>query len=588
MVRKVINLVKIIIQKLLTSFKRFPLPLLMAVATVIHLMWLNHLDYGGRLNRDSITRVAMALALGVPVFLCVKMYLERSVHRTKKTIGIIYTVASLFLGINYFLFLRNELDMVNITRYFGLTLAFYIAFTYIPYLDRKANYDLYVIKLITRFFIVFIYSVVLFFGLIAIIFTVDQLFSVGLSGEIYFDIWLMVAGIFAPAFFLGEIPAYGENMNTKDYPKVFKVLVLYIIMPLLSVYTVILYSYFVKILITRQWPQGLITNLVLWYSVISTIIIFLTQPLTEENQWAKVFKQALSKAIIPLLAMMFVALFIRINEYGITESRYFVLVVGLWVTGSMLYFAIRKNQRNILLAISISLVALLSVVGPVSSYSISKYSQNMRLKSILVDNSMLQQDGIIPEKNAPQEVISEVSEIVHYFKEYHSLKDLNYVPDDFDLETMEQVFGFQFNRHQDGRYNYPQYHHYDLGDSSNLYIIKEFDYFIPLEYYSHRNKGLNFDQDNLSIEYKESKNEISISYKGEVIYTKNIEDLAVNIHQTNSNKKPSTAEELSFNDENHKVKVFFGFKRFMLVENKKTAEFGMESFDMYFFVKIKQ
>jgi len=57
--------------------------------------------------------------------------------------------------------------------------------------------------------------------------------------------------------------------------------------------------------------------------------------------------------ILPLLAMMFIAMGIRINAYGITENRYFVLAAGLWVTGSMLYLIISKEPRNVYLPASL-------------------------------------------------------------------------------------------------------------------------------------------------------------------------------------------------------------------------------------------
>ena len=93
--------------------------------------------------------------------------------------------------------------------------------------------------------------------------------------------------------------------------------------------------------------------------------------------------------------MMFISIGIRIRSYGITENRYFVLVLGLWVLGIMLYFALIKKSNNIIIPITLSIIALNSVFGPLSSFAVSKRSQNKRFQSILLRNNMLEDNKII-------------------------------------------------------------------------------------------------------------------------------------------------------------------------------------------------
>ena len=55
----------------------------------------------------------------------------------------------------------------------------------------------------------------------------------------------------------------------------------------------------------------------------------------------------------------------------------------------MIYYSLAKQFRNIILPISLALVALLTVVGPWSAYSLSKYSQNARLEAIAANTIWL-------------------------------------------------------------------------------------------------------------------------------------------------------------------------------------------------------
>lgn len=237
--------------------------------------------------------------------------------------------------------------MVDMVRYTIVSIFLYLAFSYIPWIKRKEDYEYYIIKVFSSFFLTCIYSFVLLMGLFAIFFTIDQLFNANIPGKTYYYIFLIVAGIFAPSNFLARIPEIDEDFEEYNYPKALKILLLYIVIPpLISIYTLILYIYFGKILITREWPQGIVSHLVLWYSTVSVAVIFFISPILDENKWANRFKNYFPKFNIPILLMMFISMRIRIKEYGITENRYFALVLGLWVLGIMIYFIFSKKLKK--------------------------------------------------------------------------------------------------------------------------------------------------------------------------------------------------------------------------------------------------
>ena len=142
--------------------------------------------------------------------------------------------------------------------------------------------------------------------------------------------------------------------------------------------------------------------------------------------------------------MMFISMGIRINEYGITENRYFALVLGLWVLGIMLYFIFSKKQKNIIIPIVLSIIALNSAFGPLSSFNVSKRSQNNRLKSILTRNNMLVDNKVEAASNISIEDKEEISMILNYFNTNHSLENVKYLPEDFKINNMEEVFGFSY------------------------------------------------------------------------------------------------------------------------------------------------
>lgn len=578
-----------IVTRLILSIKRFPEAILMAAAAVSVAIFLVHMKpYYDRETEEMLLRTVMVLALGAPVFLSIKVFFERVPALKKGIRSAIYIAASAGLVL-YYLFLLKDLEMVSVTRYIAVSIAFYFTFASIPYYYRKENYELYVIKLLTSFFTTYLYSLVLFAGLSALIFTVKALFAVNISEKIYFDILLVVAGVFAPAFFLADIPEHGQELRVEDYPKALKVLLLYIVLPLLLAYSAILYAYFARIIITREWPKGIVSNLVLWYSILSTLIIFLIYPLRVNNRWSKAFTSFFPVLILPLLVMMFISMGKRVIAYGVTESRYFVILVGLWVTGAMLYFIFAKKPRNVVLAASIAVISLLSVIGPWSCYSISKYSQNLRFESILDRNGMIQNGTIVrPTRDLSAQDKREISAIISYFNRYHSLKEIKYLPEGFRVDRMENVFGFKPYEYSD--INKMEYFSYNTYETGTVMDIEGFDYFIDFYAYRHDNlklEGPDGSKGAISLNYDSQGRRFKIFSEGKEIYSGNLEDAAVKIHKERKEKQGGGTEQPVFADENDRVKVIYVFKHIHGWEDKASGVIQINSAECYLFIKLK-
>ena len=99
-----------------------------------------------------------------------------------------------------------------------------------------------------------------------------------------------------------------------------------------------------KILINLGLPRVWVSYLILIYSVVGILALLLVHPLKEESakSWVKVFSKIFYYTLIPLLVLLFVAIFTRILEYGYTEPRYFVLLLAIWLTTVVLFYFYKK------------------------------------------------------------------------------------------------------------------------------------------------------------------------------------------------------------------------------------------------------
>ena len=577
------NLVKSfknLLSGLYLSLKRFPLTIVLSAAVATVLITISEINPA----QDTLGKIALILALGIPLSLSIKLIFERINEKSYLRLAMAYIVGGLFLIPYYFLFLK-EMNMVSITRYTAVSLALYLAFLFIPFLIKKEHFEMYVITVFSRFLITIIYSAILFCGLSAILFTIDKLLQIHVPEKTYFYTWLIVVFIFALSYFLAGIPLKNQELTEKPYPKAFRILLLYIVTPLLSAYTIILYIYFGKIIVTQQWPVGIVSHLVLWYSVIVTIMLFFITPIKDEISLAHKFLKLAPKIILPLIIMMFVSIGIRINAYGVTERRYFVVILALWVFLIMLYFSFTRRLRNIIIPVTLSIIALISVFGPLSSYSVSMRSQNNMLEKILIRNNMLKDGKLKSNADISKEDKAQISSILDYFNRNHSLKDVNYLPENFKIVDMKDVLGFPFEysiTSPGGEYFY-----FNRSQSEKSIDIKGYDYLFDMRTLNNSDNG---GKNALKVSYDYASSGIKIMYEGKEVYTKDLSSFTENLinkygSQPNNNALP--AEAMTLIEENEKIKVKIVFLNISGNRYDSNENLGDKGLEFYLLVKVK-
>lgn len=582
---KLLKSIKNLFLNIYLSLKRFPLTMIFSAAVVIMLITISEMkSFGSIKNFDILNRITMVLALGIPLTLCLKLIIEKKGNLNLIFKFLIYLSGGVFLVLYYFIFLKNT-NMISTSRYIATSFAMYTIFLYIPYFYKRENIELYVLKVITRFLITFVYSLVLYGGLAAILFAIEKLLSVPLINNIYYYTWLIVAGIFVPGFFLGGIPKHSDVLDSKDYPAFFKVLLLYIVMPIASVYMLILYIYFGKIIVTRQWPINLVSNLVLWYSAICIGVIFLISPI-KENQWVKKFKSWFLKLIIPILLMMFLSIGIRVKAYGITENRYYVILLGAWIFGITLYFNLSKIKRNIIIPLSLSIITIVSVFGPLSSFSLSSYSQNRRLYGILNSNNMINNGQI---QKAPSNISNndkkEITRILQYFESKDKLSDVKYLPDEFKITDMKNVFGFEYSDEFSPNSS-REYFSYSLMNMNYPLEIGDYEYLFDFRYKPENGKT---ELKGIEAKYDYQSSTVYLYKDRTEIYKKDVNDFAKELNKKYMNQKHPTTnqEDMTFVDENEKVKVKFFFSNIYGNSSFSGDELKVEGADFLIMIKLK-
>lgn len=275
------------------------------------------------------------------------------------------------------------------------------------------------------------FSLVLLLGLISAYWAIDKLFGMNFSDKGYASIVAFVLLIVHGFLFLIFFPKGAKEIESDfTYPEWLRVLAQYILLPVVLIYGSFLYIYVFKILMEYRMPNGWVSIPILVYSGAGLLAYSLLYPFrnNQENRMVFPFMRYFFYTLLPLLTLYFIAIYLRIKPYGITENRYMLVMVGLWLTGITLYNILKKQASLAIAPQSLFVLLILSVIGPWGMYQWSIRSQSNRLRQLLTDGRFLVQQRFDLDKPHPKPNTDQAlayRSVLSYLNERNQLKQLH-------------------------------------------------------------------------------------------------------------------------------------------------------------------
>ena len=347
-------------------------------------------------------------------------------EKNKWLIRGIYSFITLVLSIIFYVDYLQTNDYNNF-KFWALIPISIILFVLIPILNKE-NKEKYLQSEFSDFIITYIFAAVLFVGIAIVLATVSYLFFSS-NNDFFFRLttysFWFIAEVFGASLFLSLLKKPDDDLENYMFPSIFNLLIKFVIIPLIAIYTGVLYIYMAKTVISMQLPKGLISHLVLWYTAFSVVIMILITPFTQKDKFFGNFKKYFPYFSIPLIFASLFALFQRIYQYGITEKRYYVLILIFWLLFCMILFIRKMNITGIF--ISLIACVVIAVYTPFSAKSVSNFSQKERLKRMLVKYGALKDGKIskITQKLADREG-NQIHTTIAYISNNSTIQKLNF------------------------------------------------------------------------------------------------------------------------------------------------------------------
>ncbi|HYK75640.1 MAG TPA: DUF4153 domain-containing protein [Daejeonella sp.] len=431
----------------ISVIKRFPFVIAFALlgciaATIcVEVQGVNNQLYGWCI------RLIMVADLGLVLSLSARLFSESRNFSSPKRYGLT-ALAVLLAAVLLFALdpLRREADYL---RFLLLALAFHLLVAYVAFIGKNQLNAFWQFNktLFLRFATGALYSGVLFLGLAAAIGSMNLLFNFKFEWDTFAILWFLIVGLFQTVFFLSGVPQNIAALeHESSYPKGLKLFTQYVLLPLASVYVVILLAYELKILIQWSLPKGLVSNLIIGYAVFGLLALLLIYPIRnlEENKWLKTYSRNFYFLLIPLIALLIWAVSVRVNEYGITEQRYFLIVLAIWLSFITIYFLFSKRQDIRIIPISLCLVTLFSVYGLQGAFSVSKSSQIKQLEKLFIKYNSFRDNRLQPVQKRIDSADNErMRNIIGYLLSRHGFKSLEAISP-VDPEKIEKHYVTSF------------------------------------------------------------------------------------------------------------------------------------------------
>lgn len=409
-----------IIHSAKTIIQKYPLVLLMSFVMTFVVCYMIETENVKKEN-FFLVKLLLTSSLGISLFFGIKMLSERVGKEILLSLS-----GFLLLAVYYFVLPNNEKQFTD--RYVFVVFPMYVLshlfVAFIPFVGksyREKGFWEYNKNLFINFILTTIFTQVLILGVLLAILAVEKLFAFHFDEKIYPETGLSMA-IFGSTFIFLLFNAKGLSNLEKEsqYPVILKFFTQFVLIPLLIIYLVILYFYSGKILLAWELPRGWVTYLVMAFSIVGILALLLVYPLKEikAKSWVVIFSKVFYYSLLPLLILLFTAIFTRVLQYGFTEARYYVLILAIWLATLTIYYIFYKKASIKFIPISLFCFGIFGLLFPfLNAFSVSVKSQKAELISLLNSEKLIENGKINFDKKISDSTANNILDKFEYLNE---------------------------------------------------------------------------------------------------------------------------------------------------------------------------
>ncbi len=376
---------------------RFPLSFVCTLcATLMALLLVHDIEI---IDNKLVSKFYAGMLFGTVAFTSLKLFVESKNWSVDKHVVGAITIMAVIIFYVWEVFTESVFS-----SYIFFTLALFLSLLFSPYIKSSSNpLSVWYFNYQTGAAIFFagLAALILGIGMSLILASIGFLFEIKIPSEVYADAWILCWGVLFPTYVLSNISKkFDYEDDSCGFPKEASFITNYILIPLMFVYMAILYVYFFKIIVQWQLPRGNLGWMITTFGTIGITTKLLAYPIRSNGTRLLVlFDKYYYHALIMPILLLAISIGVRINDYGVTEQRYAVLLLGVWFSAITLVAVFKNNLFHIkYVPIILAVLAIFASFGPWGAVDVSINSQVGRFESLLTKHNLLVNGQVVKAK----------------------------------------------------------------------------------------------------------------------------------------------------------------------------------------------
>lgn len=357
-------------QLLLQSPRRFPIELALGVAFFVIAVC----DAETAVWDDKVARMVSAVNGDILSFFVPLMALTFWLHRVNR--WAYYASFLLFVPL-------MALNLQPFLRTYGFAFTYVLAAILLIIGHKPLNnrsFAAHALHVATQLFFGVLISGILNLAVMAICASFFYIFGINEPKHFYAHIAQFIWFVLAPQVCCTLIRQNEDEV--KEPFKVLRIILNFILSPAVIIYTVILYTYFIKIVFEWDLPKGGVAWMVMGFITV-TLIGGVAQSILSQRYYDWFYRHFTLIAIPPLV-MYWIGSIYRIRIYSFTESRFYLMVADVLMTLFVLMLYRQRTRRYQLMALIFgAAIILFTYIPGISAKSIGLHCQKQRLAELI-------------------------------------------------------------------------------------------------------------------------------------------------------------------------------------------------------------
>ena len=406
-------------------------------------------------------------------------------------------------------------------------------------------------------------SLILLVGIFSVLFALNYLFSFTPYPDIYNDTAIFVLAFCLPVMILSGIPMNFIDNTLQNTGVIVLKLLQYCVIPLLLIYGVILHAYTLKILIAQEFPKGLIAYLVSGFATLLILTYILTLRWRDDQPIIRMFTRYFGWFMIIPLSLMAVGIWKRVAPRGLTEARYFLILLWILFSSNTLIILLRRHNPTVWILSFASALFIISSIGPWSIQELPIRHQVHRLKAIVLNVQAS------PQHSASKEEQIAASTILDYLEFHHRLADTKELfkhptpsTQDLSINHVSTEIGIPYVEYANRLNSNSKSRYFSYKAPLVDVPIQNYNHSIPYIHLSKHDKLSKSvdvqDVGSLKVSYSPSTDLFEVSLLGrkgrQIIYSAVMSDMVLKLNRT---KTSSKSDEFIQTKDNLTVQVIF-------------------------------